>query len=85
MTKFSLVQKSSNRTQATFHVMADGAIVGSISVPPKQASDLLKHWHAAPTASAAKPAADKVARGKAAIVAALKRGPRLSKAALLRS
>ena len=82
MTKFSLVQKSSNRTQATFHVMADGAIVGSITVPNEQAGDLLKHWHA--PATPAKPAA-KAEASRAAISAALRKGPKLSKAALLRS
>jgi hypothetical protein len=83
MTKFSLVQKSSNRTQTTFHVMADGAIVGSISVPPGQVDDLLKHWHG-PQAAAAKPAA-KAEASRKAISASLRRGPKLSKAALLRS
>jgi hypothetical protein len=88
MTKFSLVQKSTNRTQTTFHVMADGAIVGSINVPPNQVGDLLKHWKGPQSAPPTKPAtsaADKAARGKSAIVAAFKKGRPLTKAALLRS
>lgn len=83
MTRFKLVQKSSNRTQTTFHVMAGDAIVGSINVPPSQVEDLLKHWHT-PQAAPAK-AADKAAASHQAIVAALRKGPRLKKAALLRS
>ena len=45
MSKFRLIQKSSNRLLTKFHVLnEDGDIVGSIGVEPSQASDLLKHW-----------------------------------------
>ena len=83
---FRLEKSTVGPTLTRFYVKeSSGAIVGTINVANSDAGDLLKHWHAPQAAPTAKPAADKAARGKAAIVAALKRGPRLSKQALLRS
>ena len=66
-----------------FHVLdSTGAIVGSINVANEQVSDLLKCWRDSAPAVAAP--AGKQARAVNAIVAALKRGPRLNKEAILR-
>ena len=81
---FRLEKKSTGPALTKFFVRdSTNAIVGTINVANEQAADLQKHWRG-PQAAPAK-AADKAAVGKAAIVAALKRGPKLSKAALLRS
>ena len=83
---FRLEKVSATKALVKFHIKnSAGETCGSVSVPPSQVDDLLASWHGPQAAPSAKPAADKAARGKAAIVAALKRGPRLSKAALLRS
>jgi hypothetical protein len=77
VTQFRLEKKSATRALVKFHVMAGDAIVGSISVAPSQEADLLRHWKG-PT-PAAKPTGS-----MAAMAATLLKGPRLSKAALLR-
>ena len=78
--KFQLSKESTGRSMTRFHVTnARGEVCGVINVAKSDAEDLQRHWHAAPTAPA-----KAAAGGKAAIVAALRRGPRLSKAALLR-
>ena len=83
---FRLEKKEASRALVKFHILnSAGELCGSVNVPPSQESDLLKHWHAPEEAAPAAKAASKAARSKAAIVAALKKGPRLSKAALLRS
>ena len=79
---FKLLKKSTGATLTKFHVVdARGDIVGSINVANEQASDLLKHWRD-PGAPAA--AAGNHARTVNAISNALRRGPRLSKEAILR-
>ena len=84
MTKFKLSKEETGRTMTRFFVTnASGETVGVINVPNAEASDLQKHWAGAPATPVAKSA--KAAAAKNAIVAALKRGPKLSKAALLRS
>lgn len=80
--QFRLEKVSANKALAKFNIVNSAEeLCGSVSVPPNQVDDLLRHWQGAPAPAAAKTATS----GKAAIVAALKRGPRLSKAALLRS
>jgi hypothetical protein len=84
--KFRLEKKAAGPTLAKFYVMdASGATCGIITVGAEQAEDLLKHWNAAPAPAAKAAARDKAAAGREAIVRALRAGPRLSKAALLRS
>ena len=81
MMQFRLERKEATKALVKFHIVNSAEeLCGSVSVPPRQEVDLLRHWHT-PQTPAAKPAPD----GRAAIAAALKRGPKLSKAALLRS
>jgi hypothetical protein len=81
--KFSLTEKGRTGINTVFHITdAAGTIVGSANVPHSQAKDLQKCWRdSAPAAGAV---ADKQARAANAMVAALRRGPRLTKAAILR-
>ena len=80
---FRLEKKSTGPTLTKFFVYdSTGATVGIITVGNEQAEDLQSHWRA-PQAPPAK-AAGKAAAGAAAIIAALRKGPRLSKEALLR-
>ena len=76
---FRLEKKAAGPVLTKFYVYdSTNAIVGTINVANEQADDLVKHWRAAPT-----PAAKTDSR--AALASALRKGPRLSKAALLRS
>ena len=85
MTKFKLSKEETGRSITRFYVTnARGEVCGVINVANAEASDLQKHWAGAPATPTAKPAA-KAADSRAAISAALKRGPKLSKQALLRS
>jgi hypothetical protein len=80
---FRLEKQSATKALVKFHIKnSAGELCGSVSVPPAQEADLLKHWHG-PQAAPAKPAA-RAEASRAAISAALRKGPRLSKAALLR-
>jgi hypothetical protein len=76
--KFTLQQKSAGRTGlTTFNVLDEKNLVrGTVSVPSSASDDLIKCWKG--TYVAAKPA------GTAAMVAALRKGPKLSKEAILR-
>jgi dihydrodipicolinate synthase/N-acetylneuraminate lyase len=80
---FKLEKKSANRVLVKYHITnARGDICGSVNVSPEEKADLLKHWRepapAAATASARhQPAVN-------AISAALRRGPRMNKEAVLR-
>jgi hypothetical protein len=76
---FKLVHKSTNAALATFHIRdARGDIVGHVNVKPDEVADLQKCWRCAVPAGAAKPA------GAAAMAAAFKKLPKLSKKAILR-
>ena len=78
---FKLLKKAVGATLTKFHVVdARGDIVGSINVANEQASDLQKHWRE-PGAPAA---ATKHQTAVNAISAALRRGPRMKKEAILR-
>jgi hypothetical protein len=80
---FKLVHKSTNAALATFHIRdGRGDIVGSVNVKPDEVADLQKCWRDSAPAAAA--TAGKQARAANALVAALKRGPRMNKAAILR-
>jgi hypothetical protein len=82
---FKLVQHSSNRANTIYHVLdaGDGTVLGSINCPRGEENTLLSHWRdSVPAAAAA--TAGKQARAANAMVAALRRGPRMSKAAILR-
>jgi hypothetical protein len=82
---FRLEKKSTGPTLTKFFVRdSTNAIVGTINVANEQAADLQKHWRSPQATAPPAKAVDKAAAGKAAIVAALRKGPRLSKAALLR-
>jgi hypothetical protein len=89
MTKFKLSKEETGRTITRFlGTTTRGETVGVINVPNAEASDLQKHWAGTPATPMAKPvakAADKAADSRAKISAALRKGPKLSKAALLRS
>ena len=77
---FRLQKQSTGPTLTKFYVHdSTNAIVGTINVANEQAEDLQKHWRGAPT-PAAKPAS-----GRTALANALLKGPKLNKAALLRS
>ena len=77
MTSFKLVKKSATRALVNFHILNSvGHVVGSVNVPPSQEADLLAHWKG--PSAAAKPG------GPSAIAAALLKGPRLSRQAILR-
>ena len=83
---FKLEKVSANAALVKYHITnSTGELVGSVNVKPKDEAALLKHWSAPQEAAPAAKAAGKAGRSKEAIVAALKRGPKLSKAALLRS
>jgi hypothetical protein len=76
--KFTLQQKSAGKALTVFNVIDDnGGVCGSVNVPNKEVPDFVKCWKGAYTPV---PKPD----SRAAIVAALKRGPRLSKEAILR-
>jgi hypothetical protein len=46
MSKFRLIQKASNQAKTTFHIInSSGDVVGSVNVPPKEVSDLLRCWN----------------------------------------
>ena len=80
---FKLVHKSTNAALATYHIRnGRGDIVGSVNIKPDEVSDLLKCWRDSVPAAAT--IAGKQARGANAIIAALKRGPRMNKEAILR-
>ena len=85
---FKLEKVEANKDLVKFHIWNSAdELVGSVNVQPKDESDLLRSWKgesATPAPKAAKPA-DRATRAKEAFVAALKKGPRLNKAALLRS
>ena len=86
MMNFRLEKASATKALVKFNITnSAGELCGTVSVPPSQEPDLLRHWKATQATTPAAKAAKAEATGKAAIVAALKRGPRLSKAALLRS
>ena len=77
---FKLVHKSTNAALATYYI-TDGR--GDIvNVKPDEVADLQKCWRDSVPATAA--TAGKQARAANALVAALKRGPRMSKQAILR-
>ena len=90
--QFRLEKVSANKALVKFNVVNSAEeLCGTVSVPPNQVDDFLRHWQGtrAPAAKAAGrqmhlPSSDKATRGKQAIVSALKRGPRLSKQAILR-
>jgi hypothetical protein len=77
---FKLTEKKRTTSLVTFHILnARNDVVGSVNVAPSEANDLLAHWKGpASTAGAAKPA------GTAAMAAAFKKLPKLSKEAILR-
>jgi hypothetical protein len=76
--KFKLVQKEAGKAFTVFSVIdGKGGVCGSVNVPNEDVSNFVKCWRGA-YAAAKKPA------GRAAIAASLLKGPRLSKAALLR-
>jgi hypothetical protein len=80
---FRLEKVSATRALVKYHIKnSAGELCGSVSVPPSQEKDLLASWHG-PQAAPAKPAA-KAEASRAAISAALKRGPKLTRQALLR-
>jgi hypothetical protein len=81
---FRLEKQSATRALVKYHIKnSAGELCGSVSVPPSQEKDLLASWHG-PQSAAAKPVA-KAEASRAAISAALKRGPKLSRQSLLRS
>jgi hypothetical protein len=84
---FRLKKEATGPTMTRFYVMdASNSIVGTINVGNEQAADLAKHWRSpAPATAPAAKAATKADASRAAIVSAFKKGPRLSKAALLRA
>ena len=80
MMQFRLEKVSANKALVKFQIVnSAGELCGSVSVPPSQEAALLASWKG-PQAAPAKPEG-----GKAAIVAALRAGPKLGKQALLRS
>jgi len=82
---FRLEKVSATRALVKYHIKnSAGELCGSVSVPPSQEKDLLASWHGPQARPSAKPAAKAKADSRAAISAALLKGPRLSKAALLR-
>ena len=79
---FRLVHKTTTAANAVFHIVnAKGDICGSVNVSPGQENDLRKCWRGA--APAARTAGEQ-ARVANAMVAAIKRGPRLSREGVLR-
>jgi hypothetical protein len=79
---FKLERKAAGAVLTKFHITdGKGTDYGSVNVPNEAASDLLRHWRGAAPAAAT---AGKQARAAQAMVAALKRGPRLNKQAILR-
>ena len=79
---FRLERKSANHAVVKFHITnAAGDIVGSVNVKPDEVSDLEKCWRNSPTAGAA---ATKQSTAAAAMAAALRKGPKLSRAGILR-
>jgi hypothetical protein len=78
---FKLLKKSSNAARTTFHVVnnADGEILGSINIPPKEESNLLKCW-----AGARSTGAGKQPTAVAALSAAFKKAAPMNKQAILR-
>jgi hypothetical protein len=82
--KFSLTEKGRTGINTVFPITdAAGTIVGSANVPHSQAKDLLKCWRE-PAPDTAANRAGKQARAAQAMVAALRRGPRLSRQGVLR-
>ena len=82
---FQLMHKGDTAVNAVFHVVdSAGTTVGSINVPHGQEDDLQKCWRGAVPSAATAATAGKQARAANAMVAALKRGPRMTKAAVLR-
>lgn len=78
---FRLERKSVGATLTKFNITDDkGTIYGSVNVPNEAASDLLKQWRQPEPAAAATARGEK-ARVVNAMVAALKRGPRVNKEA----
>ena len=74
-------QKESTRALSVFRVLdSANATIGTITVPRAQESDLLQHWKGR-TAPAAK---QSQAAAAAALSAALRKGPRLSREGVLR-
>ena len=83
---FRLERVSANKALVKFNIVNSAEeLCGTVSVPPSQEADLLRHWKVAQATTPVAKAAKAEAAGKAAIVAALRRGPKLSKTALLRS
>jgi len=81
---FKLVQHSSNRANTVYHVIDadDGTALGSINCPRGEENTLLSHWRDSVPAAAA--TAGKQARAANVMVAALRRGPRMNRQAVLR-
>ena len=80
---FKLERKSTGATLTKYHVVdSNNTIVGSINVANEQSGDLEKCWRGA--APAAATTAAKQARAITALAAALKRGPKLDRQAILR-
>jgi bifunctional ADP-heptose synthase (sugar kinase/adenylyltransferase) len=81
---FKLVQHSTTRANAVYHVFdaGDGTVLGAITCPRGEEDNLLNCCRDSVPAAAA--TAGKQARAANAMVAALKREPRMSKAAILR-
>jgi hypothetical protein len=45
MTTYRLTKRSSNKLITEFHVLdANHDVIGSISIPPQEEADLLRHW-----------------------------------------
>jgi hypothetical protein len=66
--KYTLVQKSVNKSLAKFYVQHEqGDIIGSINVPPEAAADLLRHWAGPKPAAAAAGVSAPVQRANAFI------------------
>ena len=87
MTSFKLLQKSTNKPLAKFHVIAqNGDIVGSVAVAPKEVADLLRHWTGPVEGPKQQHAPLGARKGVSAMVAAMTRKPRtaMSQAAILR-
>ena len=77
--QFRLEKKEATRGLLKFNILnSGGELCGTVSVLPSQEAALLASWKGATTPPAKK------TDSRAALVAALKRGPRLSKEALLR-
>ena len=85
MKSFKLKKSTaSTKSLSKFSIMDGDTIVGSINIPPSEENDLRQHWLGANVGPSMRQRAAEESSAKQAMTAAILKGRRMSKQAVLR-